>query len=255
MTQILDLDATDPRMTVAAAKLLVQSVPDAAAGLVPYGSESYHRYLTAMLSPPKSLRTVVVRTVLHDETPIAVADWRLLDTTLFLNGLSVGADFRGGGLGRRLLDDGVHLARAFGVAQLALDVTVGNEAAYALYRRSGFADSTESFWHHVPIRGSGSYLEQARVIDWPAFSASRAAYGFADLSMRGADGGVASVRVIGKAIRLSADSSVGISGAQLCSMTDCTRAYAVGSSMDQAFLRFVRMTRPTRGDGHGDPRR
>jgi hypothetical protein len=38
-------------------------------------------------------------------------------------------------------------------------------------------------------------------------------------------------------------------------MTGCTRAYTVGGSAEQAFLRFIRMTRPARGGGRGNPRR
>jgi len=258
MTRVDDLEGTDPRMTTAAARLLAQSVPDEAAGLVPYALDSCHRYLAAVLAPPPSRRTVAVRTILRDRTPVAVADWRMHGTTLFLNGLSVSAAFRGGGLGRQLVDDGVTLARALGLAHLGLDVAPGNDAANALYRRCGFTSSSESAWHHVPVddepeAGTG----RSRILDWPMFAAAYAAYGFGDLSIRDSDGRVASVRAVGDSIRLDGDADIGLPPAELAAIIGCTRGYAVGGSAERPFLRFIRMTRPaaaTTGRRRGTPR-
>lgn len=245
-------------MTTAAARLLAQSVPDAAAGLVPYTLNSCHRYLAAVLAPPPPRRTVVLRTILQDGTPVAVADWRLRGATLFLNGLSVGAAFRGGGLGRELMDDGAGLARALGVAHLELDVVTGNDAACALYRRCGFTGASESTWGHIPIDEPGAGTRGGRILDWPMFAAAYAAYGFGNLSIRDTDGRVASVRVVGNTIRFDADADVGLPPAELAAMTGCTRGYAVGDCAERPFLRFVRMTRPaaaTTGGRRAAPRR
>jgi GNAT superfamily N-acetyltransferase len=244
VTSVDDLDATDPGRTSEAATLLAQSLPAAAVGFAPYSLPGYHRYLAALLGPPASLRTVRIRTILRGGTPIAVADWRMLGRTLFLNGLSVHADFRGGGLGRRLVDDGVVLARAMGVAHLALDVTTDNAAATALYHRAGFTGGTQRSWSHVAVGEPELKRPGARIVDWPVFSAGRAAYGFADLSVRGSDGEVASARVIGDVLRLTtAAGTAGLAPAELCALTGCTRAYAVGGSPERPFLRFVRKTR------------
>ncbi|HEY0003139.1 MAG TPA: GNAT family N-acetyltransferase [Actinoplanes sp.] len=244
MMPIDDLDAADPRLTTEAATLLAQSLPAEAVGLVPYGLPGYHRYLAALLAPPPGLRTVWIRTILRGGTPIALADWRMLRTTLFLNGLAVHADFRGGGLGRRLVDDGVAFARAMGAARLALDVATGNAAATALYRRAGFTAGVELPWHYVAVGGSEPRQPNARVVDWPTFSAGLAAYGFADLSVRGSDGEVASARVIGKVLRVNTSAgTAGLAPAELCALTGCTQAYAVGGPAEHPFLRFVRQTR------------
>jgi ribosomal protein S18 acetylase RimI-like enzyme len=54
-------------------------------------------------------------------------------------GMYVAPEARGGGLGRRLLDAALDRARGMaGVEQAHLEVTVGNSAARALYRSSGF---------------------------------------------------------------------------------------------------------------------
>lgn len=244
MTPIDDLDGSDPGLTAEAAVLLAQSLPAEAVGLVPYSLPGYHRYLAALLAPPAALRTVWIRTVLRGGTPVGVADWRVLGSTLFLNGLSVRADFRGGGLGRRFVDDGVALARAMGVPWLALDVATGNAAAHALYHRAGFTDGAELPWCHVTVGRPEFGRRSARIVDWPVFSAGRAAYGFADLSVRGSDGEVASARVVGDVLRLtSAAGTAGLTPAELCALTGCTRAYAVGGSAGHPFLRFVRKTR------------
>jgi GNAT superfamily N-acetyltransferase len=244
MTPIGDLDGSDPGLTAEVATLLAQSLPAGAVGLVPYSLPGYHRYLAALLAPPATRRTVWIRTVLRGGTPIAVADWRMLGTTLFLNGLSVRADFRGGGLGRRFVDDGVALARAMEVPRIALDVATDNAAAHALYHRAGFTDGAELPWCHVAVGVPERERRGARIVDWPLFSAGHAAYGFADLSVRGSDGEVASARVIGDVLRLTnAAGTAGLTPAELCALTGCTRAYAVGASAEHPFLRFVRKTR------------
>ncbi len=245
---VCDLDGADPQSTVVAAQLLASSVPDEVAGLVPYSLVGYHRYLAVLLEKPPVMRSVLVRAVFQDGTPVAVADWRVLEGTLFLNGLSVVHALRGQRLGSRLMEDGILLARELGLAHLALDVAVNNAAAIALYRRSGFTTTVESPWHHVPIGDADNGGVVARLLDWPVFSALRSAYGFADLSLRAPRGAVTVVRAVGDALRVDpAFRDSGLSVTDLCELTGCRRAYSVGGAPASPFASFVRMARPAVG--------
>jgi GNAT superfamily N-acetyltransferase len=242
-----DLDGADARETTAAAGLLAQSVPAEVAGLVPYSLKGYGRYLSAVLAPAAPLRTVVVRTVIRGGVLAAVADWRLLDAGLFLNGLAVDPGYRRRGLGRLLLADGVASAGRLGIS---LDVAAGNGPAVALYQGAGFADSAVSAWQRVAVRGRSA---GGRLVDWPVFAATRSAYGFADLTVRLTTGAVSTVRVIGDAIRLHPDEHRDLPLATLCAVTGCTRAYAIhplGTTRQPdtgpapaSIARFVRMVR------------
>lgn len=53
-------------------------------------------------------------------------------------GMGVLPDYRGAGLGRRLLTETLGAARALGMERVDLEVFASNEAAIALYRKLGF---------------------------------------------------------------------------------------------------------------------
>ncbi len=53
-------------------------------------------------------------------------------------GMGVLPDYRGAGLGRRLLTETLEAARAIGIERVELEVFASNEAAIALYGRLGF---------------------------------------------------------------------------------------------------------------------
>jgi ribosomal-protein-alanine N-acetyltransferase len=243
MTPVRDLDGADPRSTIRAAQLLAASVPEEAAGLVPYTLTGYHRYLAVLLEQPPAMRSVLVRAVIRDGMPVAVADWRVQPETLFLNGISVAPERRGQRLGSRLLEDGIALARTLRLPHLALDVAATNAAAVAFYRRSGFTATAESPWYHWPVGQADTADADGRLLDWPVFCALRSAYGFADLSFRDQHGAVRVVRAVGDALRLSpAVRESGFSVADLCELTGCRRPYVVGGTSASPFITFVRMT-------------
>ena len=55
-------------------------------------------------------------------------------------GMGVVRDFRGRGIGRRLLEATIHKARTIGLEKIELSVYASNEPAIALYRRLGFIE-------------------------------------------------------------------------------------------------------------------
>jgi len=65
--------------------------------------------------------------------------WRVLDELHLLN-VAVHADYRGGAIGRRLVEHVLEDGRATGGRVVYLEVRAGNVSARRLYRRLGFRD-------------------------------------------------------------------------------------------------------------------
>jgi ribosomal protein S18 acetylase RimI-like enzyme len=242
-----DLDGENPQSIEVAVELLRQSVPTAVRGLVPYDAPRYRRFIAMALAPAPELRTVLMRTVLVDGQLVAVADWRVLERELFLNGLSVRKEFRGQGHGRRLILDGVAMAGEFGVESLGLDVACDNLPALDLYRSSGFVDASVATWVDVTDDPSGSVDSGIKVVDWPVFQSQRDAYGFGDLTLRDRAGEVARIRTVGNAMRMRWDGLKALPLSPLRLLLGASRAYAVGppeaGSVRPPFARFIRMRR------------
>jgi GNAT superfamily N-acetyltransferase len=195
------------------AELLRLVVPAPCAGLTAYDSVRFGRFLAAAHAVPRPHRTLLLRGAYLGGDLAGVADWRLLGSTLFLNGVAVAPTWRRNGLGRRLVLDGVELARGLGCAAVELDVAAHNAAAAALYERLGFADVGGSAWTLLgdptpwaaPEAGSSTW----RLADWPAFVAHHAAYGFGDVNLRRGDTAV-TVRVLPGGWRLGAVPGPGV---------------------------------------------
>jgi ribosomal protein S18 acetylase RimI-like enzyme len=247
------LDGEDWRATKVAAELLGQSVPDSGVGLVAYHASGYPRFLRAVLTPASEARTVLLRTVVLAGELVAVADWRILESELFLNGLAVRQEFRGHGYGRQLLLDGIATAQDLGVSALGLHVACDNEPASALYRSIGFHDAGAASWVDVTNCAGAPRDSRVRFVDWPLFEAHRVAYGFGDLTVRLGTGRVARIRMIGDTMRINWDQQVDLPVAQLRAMLDASRVYVVSKSgvspVQPPFAQFIRMKRLTSKGG------
>ncbi|WP_197087806.1 N-acetyltransferase [Micromonospora sp. HK10] len=175
----------------------------------------------------------------------AVADWRLLGTCLFLNGIAVATQERGQRHGSRLIEDGERLGRLLGCDTLALDVSTSNPAARRLYERHGFVEHTYAEW--LRVHPQAAEQAEVRLLDWPSFSAHHSAYGFGDVRVvhRNRDH---VVRVLGSALRVPADEDGPVLAAVLSVSVGADQAFAVqptsaGSPSSGAFVHFARMTR------------
>jgi hypothetical protein len=100
------------------------------------------------------------------------AEWRQLDDTLFLNGISVHPNHRGRGLGRGLLRRG--LTRFDQLSHVALDVFGGNDSARRWYDRLGFRHEATRHWMICPLDAGINRTETASrpSTDSPSPSAS-----------------------------------------------------------------------------------
>lgn len=231
--------------TATVVALLREAVPTACAGLVPYYAAGFGPYLVAALTPPAPCRTVFIRYVRAGHDICAVADWRLLGTCLFLNGIAVATRERGQRHGSRLLEDGERLGRLLGCDTLALDVSTTNLSARRLYERHGFVEHTYAEW--LRVRPRATEQAEVRLLDWPSFSAHHSTYGFGDVRVvhRNRDH---VVRVLGRALRVPADEDGPVLAAVLSVSIGADQAFAVhptcaDSPSSTAFVHFARMTR------------
>ncbi|MEU1688746.1 GNAT family N-acetyltransferase [Micromonospora sp. NPDC005707] len=246
----VDLDHRDEKAVRGAVALLAASVPDVCEGLVAYHATGYAAFLTTALAPPPTMRTVLLRAVIVDTAVAAVADWRLLDDVLFLNGIAVRATNRNQGHGSRLLDDGVRLAGHLAMSALELDVSQDNPGAEALYLRAGFTGVSQAWWSDVRADETPGKDADVRLLDWPLFTAHHQAYGFGDLTVRHPAHPAGRLRLVGAALRVP-DGPVGtrLAGA-LTDVLRPTRVFTIRSTAtataDGAFAAFTRMRLPLR---------
>jgi GNAT superfamily N-acetyltransferase len=224
-------DTENSRWYESAADLLRMVVPRPCAGLTPYDSRRFSRFLAMAAGTPPSTRTLLLRAVVVEDRLVGVADWRLLGHVLFLNGIAVAPEHRGAGIGRALLDDGLDVARRLGCVALELDVAEGNTAARQLYKGAGFMPAGASTWLELPNHPPASHEPPSaapthppagaeepdgngwRLRNWPAFVVHHRAYGFGDLEVS-SGGKLASVRLLPGGWRISdAENSAAITQA------------------------------------------
>lgn len=196
-------DVAESRWCGEAAALLRLGVPEPCAGLTPYDSHHFSRYLATAGMPALAHRTLFLRGMVDRERLLAAADWRLMGSVLYLNGLAVLPSARGHGVARELLTDGVRLARSLGCSVLELDVIAPDGAragrrvhsAIGTFTRFGFEPVGSSTWldaqdtataEHGPSDGTSDGTSQRtrwRVGNWPEFFPHYQAYGFGELAL------------------------------------------------------------------------
>ncbi|MGC4749775.1 GNAT family N-acetyltransferase [Micromonospora sp. DT201] len=241
------LDDPDDPTLIEATDLLASSVPEACLGLVAYHAGGYVSYLAAALTPPADARTLILRAVRGPAGLRAVADWRLLPGHLLLNGIAVHEEERGRGMGSRLLRDGHDLAVRLGCRALLLDVSLDNPAAHRLYRRHGFTELVRSSWREV-VGVRAAAPTSIRLVNWPAFAAHHAVYGFGDLTVRTAAGEEIDLRVVGTAVRVPAAPNGAALAAAIGPLVGVDRCFSAAPLADghpadagPELARFVRM--------------
>lgn len=110
------------------------------------------KYLGFLQAPPLESTSEFVRRNIDRGIPqlVAVADERVIGwcdiIPLALEGfqhcgrlgMGIESEYRGRGVGRRLLDEAIVRARTFGMERIELEVFASNSNAIALYEKNGF---------------------------------------------------------------------------------------------------------------------
>jgi len=91
----------------------------------------------------------------EDGKPIGLALLAVRGEECWLGGMAVLKEYRGEGVGRELLDALVQNARKLRCRRMSLEVIVGNEPAYNLYRKYGFQEFRTLSCYRRVGRGEG----------------------------------------------------------------------------------------------------
>ncbi len=92
------------------------------------------------------------RVAVIERRVVGVAEWRNMDDALFLNSIAVDPNWRGQGIGRQLLCDGIRTWRTF--ATVELDVFNTMPQVQDWYQRLGFTRIRRRVWVRFPPVGS-----------------------------------------------------------------------------------------------------
>jgi ribosomal protein S18 acetylase RimI-like enzyme len=100
---------------------------------------------------------------------LRVGDYRPAVGELYIAGVAVSPEARGGGIGTRLLDESVAIAHENRMRWLRLDVIESNARARALYERLGYkVTKVQSFKHLERVVGFGGMVSMELPIDYQA---------------------------------------------------------------------------------------
>ena len=106
--------------------------------LSPWGWEAYHRELQSHSTSLMLVARVGTPELSGGRLLVGFIVARELANEIHINNVAVKPEFRGRGLGQRLLKEALRWGRERMASEAVLEVRAGNEAAQQLYRRCGF---------------------------------------------------------------------------------------------------------------------
>jgi ribosomal protein S18 acetylase RimI-like enzyme len=143
MVTIIEADLTAPPHQQAVVHLINNYARDPMGGGRDLPPDVRERLIPGLRQHP----TTLVFLAMDDETPVGIAVCFLGFSTfaarplINIHDLAVLPDYRGRGVGRRLLEQVEAKGRARGCAKLTLEVRADNDRAQRLYRQVGFGDA------------------------------------------------------------------------------------------------------------------
>ena len=147
LPRIVLVPADTPARIEAVRALFVEYAASLDVDLAFQGFEAELRGLPGDYAPPAG----ALRLALDGAAPVGCVALRRLDgTTCEMKRLYVGPAARGTGLGRRLAEDAIAIARGLGYARMRLDTLPSMRTAQALYERLGFRETAAYRANPVP---------------------------------------------------------------------------------------------------------
>jgi ribosomal protein S18 acetylase RimI-like enzyme len=160
--------------------------PDQVARTI-FSSPCIDRYLSSLITFPQLQREHVLWGAWQGETAlVGYAYFRALPESWHLNYVAVLPDYRGRGIGRKLLTLGSDTGRRHGYTRLSLDIEHDNECALDWYRRLDL-QAVATTWLYVKeiesSTSSASETETIQLLDWESAEAWQSTYGFSSFEL------------------------------------------------------------------------
>ncbi len=146
-------------------------------------------YLNSLLDHPRLQRVHTFVGVSDGGQLIAYAHLRWMDDVLHLNNVAVVPEYRGRGIGTRLMSVLREEGARRQVRRITLDVDAENVQAASWYARHGFEEASRT---HLVLRAlerrrrpsSGTRTDETEILGWPAAEAWQAQFGFSSFEVR-----------------------------------------------------------------------
>ena len=123
-----------------------------------YGCDGIEWYVRAQIRLRDAGCDTVYTVACAEERIVGCVELRRFPGELFLNYISILADFRSHGLGKHLLKTAIAASRSAGQTGMSLDVLDRNVVARAWYEKLGFTPRYATGWWDVPIPPGGEEL-------------------------------------------------------------------------------------------------
>jgi ribosomal protein S18 acetylase RimI-like enzyme len=143
-TEIVQADLSRPDHQEAVVSLIAAYATDPMGNGAPLPADVLERLIPGLISHP----TTVILLAYADGQPIGIATCFVGFSTFYarpllnIHDLAILPEFRGQGVGRRLLDAVAAKARELGCCKVTLEVHEGNLRAKQMYEAAGFAEGT-----------------------------------------------------------------------------------------------------------------
>lgn len=96
---------------------------------------------------------------------VGFAEWRDFGETFFLNNIYVSQNFRGKGIGKKLISHGINLSKKMNKKFISLDVFSNNKQAYFWYSSLGFKEIKKSIWFVSRVKMRDYYNGENLIIN------------------------------------------------------------------------------------------
>jgi ribosomal protein S18 acetylase RimI-like enzyme len=143
-------DFENPAHLVALADLLNQYMGDPMGGCPPLGKIDQLRLVDGLANHPSALVLFIKYNDVYAGLATCFVNFSTFKVKpyLYIHDLVVQSDFRGKGLGRKLMEKLIEISRERDYCKITLEVREDNQAALALYQSLGFSDCDPKmyFW-------------------------------------------------------------------------------------------------------------
>ncbi|WP_394188042.1 GNAT family N-acetyltransferase [Paenisporosarcina quisquiliarum] len=139
-----------------------------------------------ILRLPKGLSNYFYFGAYKDDQLLGFTEWRIYEDGIFLNQISLFANYRGLGIGKALLEHGFFLAKLYKKNKITLDVFEDNQFAELWYKNNGFKNISSKQWYVTKRLNSSldGELTEVSVVNFHTSEAEQALYDFSNVFIK-----------------------------------------------------------------------